>query len=376
MKPTLTVFCTALLMIFLSVFTQGCVLYPDNGSGSGYGYSEGRRHIGTLEPTGPDVSVDGRQGRYGESISEGMTVRTGPRSSARIRYADGGFCQLDENTDPLFGIRVDKISGRECVYISIEIGQVFIDKNLHCFATPHVEGILNSRANLKVSRQETELAVFQGRAETYSPPGVLVGGQQLAVFSRGHLTQRPRDMRPKEATQIPAWLNWYDFTDRGHGSSLTGGWCYSEGEIFASSPQDCNRRGGFFSYDEREVREKYRRTGWCCSNGRVFETSSQDCERRKGFFSYNEKDVRDRCRRTGWCCSDGRVFETSSQDCERRKGFFSYNEKDVRDRCRRTGWCCSDGRVFETSSQDCERRKGFFSYNEKDVRKRCTPNLR
>ncbi|OPY85879.1 MAG: hypothetical protein A4E72_01821 [Syntrophus sp. PtaU1.Bin208] len=364
MKSMLSIFRMAASMVCLAAVLLACV---PCGTGPMDQSSDRGGYVGTLETYGPTVLVDGRTGVNGESIREGMTVRTGENSSARIRYPDGGFCQLDENTDPWFGIRVDPLTNRDCVYIRVAIGQVFINKNLHCFETPDVAGVLNSRANIKVLRSETDLAVFEGQAETYRPSGVVVKNGEFAAFSQGYLTERPRRMSSTQIKNIPSWIYHYDFT----GQTSAQGWCCIDGRVIESSSQDCERRRGIFSYNEKEVRERCQRRGWCCIDGLVIESSSQDCERRRGLFSYNEKEVRERCQRRGWCCVDGRVIESSSQECERRRGLFSYNEKEVRERCQRRGWCCVDGRVIESTSQDCERRKGFFSYNEREVRERC-----
>ncbi|SEM57458.1 hypothetical protein SAMN04489760_12331, partial [Syntrophus gentianae] len=267
MKSMLSIFRMATSMTCLVAFLLACVpcgTSPMDQSPDRGGY------VGTLETYGPTVLVDGRTGINGESIREGMTVRTGENSSARIRYPDGGFCQLDENTDPWFGIRVDPLTKRDCVYIRIAIGQVFIDKNLHCYETPDVAGVLNSRANIKVLQNETDLAVFEGQAETYRPSGVVVKNRELAVFSQGYLTERPRRMSSAQIKNIPSWIYHYDFT----GQMPAQGWCGIDGQVFQSFPQDCERRKGFFSYNEKEVRQRSQGQGWCCVDGRVIESSS------------------------------------------------------------------------------------------------------
>ena len=170
------------------------------------------RYIGKLETSGPNVFVDARRARYGESIYEGMTVSTGEGSSARIVYPDGGFSQLDANTDPWFGIRVDGATGRECVYIRIDIGQVFIDRNLHCFETPDMAAILNSRANVRVEDGETELVVFEGSARSQRPPGVIVMPREGAVFSRSDVVDGPRFWSPQELRVRSTWPYLYDFS--------------------------------------------------------------------------------------------------------------------------------------------------------------------
>ncbi len=198
-----------LLGVVVAAAGWSCAPLPGQ---EGFGGHPGRgRFIGKLETSGPNVFVDSRRAKYGESIYEGTTVTTGKQSSAKIRYPDGGFSQLDENTDPWFGIRVDEATGQECVYIRVEIGQVFIDKNLHCFETPDVAAVLNSQANVMVARGRTQLVVFRGAARVQHPPGIMAGPGEEVLFSRGVLVGGPRLMRPEEIRAVSLWRHRYDF---------------------------------------------------------------------------------------------------------------------------------------------------------------------
>uniref|UniRef100_A0A832A5P1 Uncharacterized protein n=1 Tax=Desulfacinum infernum TaxID=35837 RepID=A0A832A5P1_9BACT len=325
--------------------------------------------IGTLDTSGPNVYVNGRPAQAGEIIRDGMRVSTGPGSSARIRFFDDGYCQLDENTDPWFRIDRDPITNRKCLYIEVGFGQVYIIKHDVCFHTPDVSGTLNSEVNLKVEADWTELALFAGQARIDRPPGVFVGTAQLAVFSKGQLVQGLRRMSEKELQQIPAWIHGPIFDAKPPPPPK--GWCCAEGRVFPASPQECQRRRGFFSYDRDDVEQRCQRQGWCCLNGKVFPASPQQCKSQGGFFSFDRDDVEQRCQRQGWCCLNGKVFPASPQQCKNQGGFFSYDRDDVEQRCQRQGWCCLNGKVFPASPQDCERRRGFFSFDRDQVEQRC-----
>lgn len=296
-----------------------------------YVTSPGR--LGIIEVSGPEVYVDGRQGRSGDEIFDGAHVSTGLGSSARIRFADGGFCQLDENTDPWFSIGRDPVTGKKCLHVRVGFGQIYMYKHDVCFDTPDVAGIMNSKANFKITGdQETIIALIEGGAHIHRPAGLILTSKQLAVFSKGNIVEGPRMMSDKEIREIPSWIHRFHFPN------------------IPTSDQ-----------------------GWCCAYGKLSQTSRQDCERNHGFFSHDRNEAMQKCQRLGWCCLQGNVFETTQDKCARRQGFFSLDRNEAIQKCQRLGWCCVDGNVFETTQDQCARRKGFFSLNRKEAQRKCSP---
>ncbi len=311
--------------LWMAVCSSSCV--PPNGP-NWEGHPD---RLGTLEASGLEVYLDGRPGRSGDVIRDGSHVSTGAGSMARVRFSDGSFVQLDENTDPWFRIARDSVTGQRCVFIEIGFGQVYVYKHNVCIKTPDVEGILNSKANVKVMKDEaTEIALFEGRAQIHRPSGILLRSGELAVFSRGKVIKDPRRMSDREIQEIPSWV---------HPIEPPPG------------------------------------RGWCCANGRVFQTSPQDCERSRGFFSFDRNEVLQKCQRLGWCCKDGKLFESTPEQCARTQGFFSFDRNEVLQKCQRLGWCCKDGKVFQTNREKCAQIKGFFSFNRREAQRKCSPPL-
>ena len=320
--------------------------------------------IGTLRIDGPNVFLNGARARDGASVREGDTVTTGAASSAFIAFSEGGFVQLDENTDPRFSFRVETRGRQRCIHIQIDIGQVFIDKDVQCFSTPDVTGNLGSRVNIRVSGKETIVTVLAGRALLFGEREQSVPAAGEAVWRHG---RQIGSLRLLDAADLAATVGWRERHP---------GWCCVGDRLEQRLPEQCDRQ--HFSFDRRQAEARCRQsapTGWCClGGGRLAQMPAAQC---RGFFSPDEAQARQRCPappRTGWCCSDGRLSETTASQC---RGFFADERGEAQRRCQPDdGWCCLRGKVVEMSAEQCRRGQGRFAGERSelgDCRLRVTP---
>lgn len=320
--------------------------------------------IGTLRVAGPNVFLNGARARDGAGVRDGDTVTTGAASSAFVAFSEGGFVQLDENTDPRFSFRVETRGRQRCIHIQIDIGQVFIDKDVQCFSTPDVTGNLGSRVNIRVSGKETIVTVLAGRALMFGEREQSVPAAGEAVWRRGRQIGSLRLLDAADLAATAAWRERYP------------GWCCVGDRLEQRLPEQCDRQR--FSFDRRQAEAGCRQrapTGWCClGGGRLAQMPAAEC---RGFFSPDEAEARQRCPappRPGWCCSDGRLSETTASQC---RGFFADERGEAQRRCQpEGGWCCLRGKVVEMSAEQCRRGQGRFASERGelgDCRPRVTP---
>jgi hypothetical protein len=158
------------------------------------------------------------------------------------------------------------------------------------------------------------------------------------------------------------------------------GWCCRGGELFQSSPEECETgRGRFFVNRSEAARvckpEKTETEGWCCNGREVFRTVREDCQRRRGHYFRNERDAHRYCeaQRRGWCCKDGKIFITTLNDCERKRGHFSMEKNETQAVCKETsiGWCCNKGELYEAHYHDCLNDGGQFIERKREALKQC-----
>ncbi|MDI6791688.1 MAG: FecR family protein [bacterium] len=383
--------------------------------------------IGTLRVLGKsNVWVNQKKAYKKMKIYSGDSVRTGQDSSAIISFPDGGFIQLDQNTDPEFRKWFEQA---KCIIkIFIGYGRVFGETKGGCetiIETDHLSAVPNTTFQIEVTPQHSTVTVIKGKIkikQREQPEELVVrSSEQVRVSDR---VGEVRTLSREELRSIPLWREKYgDGTVRQEpepnpmgyccqdgevfkskrSACLEGGgqfyisyeeaqkycqqpsrtgWCCSDGDVFQSTPEKCKHAGGFFSYDEEAVREECEsdQMGYCCQDGEIFQAKSSDCLERGGQFYISYEEAQKYCQqpsRTGWCCRDSEVFQSTLKECEQQEGFFSYDERAVRKKCQRsqqpprTGWCCIDGDVFQSTPEECERRQGFFSYDEEVARKRC-----
>ncbi|MCX5908462.1 MAG: hypothetical protein NTY64_15080 [Deltaproteobacteria bacterium] len=99
------------VVMFLSlILLAGCP--PGMVTGPGGGLQPSAGEVGRFESVqGPNVTVADRPAHVNMPIYEREEVRTGPGSTATIRFNGGGVMQLDERTDPIFSV----IKGTFCI---------------------------------------------------------------------------------------------------------------------------------------------------------------------------------------------------------------------------------------------------------------------
>ncbi|MBL8391745.1 MAG: hypothetical protein JNN21_07710 [Candidatus Accumulibacter sp.] len=305
--------------------------------------------IGTLQVAGPNVFLNGARARDGATVHDGDTVTTGAASSAFVAFNEGGFVQLDENTDPRFSFRVETRGRQRCIHIQIDIGQIFIDKDVQCFSTPDVTGNLGSRVNIRVSGKETIVTVLAGRALMFGEREQSIPAAGEASWRRG---RQIGSLRLLDAPELAATVGWRERYP---------GWCCVGERLEQRLPEQCDRQQ--FSFDRRQAEAGCRpraAAGWCClAGGRVVQMPAAQC---RGFFSADEEQARQRCPappRPGWCCQDGRLSETTARQC---RGFFADERREAQQRCRpQTGWCCLRGKAVEMNAEQCRRGQGRFA---------------
>ncbi|MGB7292040.1 MAG: FecR family protein [Thermodesulfobacteriota bacterium] len=312
-------FLPILLVIYI---LSGCAIPPTEPS---------KDLIGTLRVSGSNVFLNGTRAANGMSVYNGDNVTTGSNSSAIIVLPTGGFVQLDQNTDPIF--TWERFQTGICLIVKILRGQAWVDESQYCVVlkTPDTDALTNSKVNVKVGPGRSVITVLQGNVTIEKPYKLRIkGSEQVAISKRG--IEEVRKLTRQELRSVVSWRVRYEFQ----------GWCCTDGEAFKSYPGDCKRRGGYFDYNEIEVRRRCQpRTGWCCSDGRVFESDPGNCERIGGYFSYDQKDAYSRCQpRTGWCCIPstsegvkGQVFQSTPNECRLKNGYFSYDRQPADERC-------------------------------------------
>ena len=311
------------LPTFLVIFIlSGCAIPPAEPS---------KNLIGTLRISGPNVFLNRTRAENGMSVYNGDAVTTGSASSAIIVLPNGGSIQLDQNTDPIF--TWERFQTGICLIVKILRGQAWVDESEYCVVlkTPDTDALTHSKVNVKVSPGRSVITVLQGNVAIERPHKLrITGSEQVTISERG--IEEVRKLTRQELRSVVSWRLGYEFQ----------GWCCTDGEAFKSDPGDCKRRGGYFDYNEVEVRRRCQpRSGWCCSGGRVFESDPGSCERVRGYFSYDQRDAYGRCQpRTGWCCIPstsegvkGQVFQTSPNDCRLKRGYYSYDRGAADQRC-------------------------------------------
>jgi hypothetical protein len=279
--------------------------------------------IGNLHVDGANAFLNQKRAYHGMKIYSGDNVTVGAATRVRVMFPDGGFIELDENTDPDFRKWFE--AGKCIVKIFFKSGRTYGETGHECeiiVNTTHLDAFSKTKFNMEIRPQQTILTVIEGRMTLERPERrPIEQSYQVVVSDQG--VQSVRLLSSEELRSVTGWRM---------------GWCCSQGQVFESSPEDCKRRRGFFSYNENDVRERCRETsvdGYCCRAGEVFQSERAQCLRRGGQFYFSYGEAHERCQpRLGWCCSQGQVLESSPEDCKRRRGFFSYNEMEARERCR------------------------------------------
>ena len=120
--------------------------------------------IARLSVDGPNAFINGNRVQGGSYVFDGDTVSTGPGTSAMVLLNQGGYIQLDENTDPL-------VKQGACLLLKILHGRVVFN-NLNCLQFEdnlNMAGVAHSVVHIMSSEQASRVTVLDGRVEMRSP---------------------------------------------------------------------------------------------------------------------------------------------------------------------------------------------------------------
>jgi len=188
------------LFLALILLLAGCATVPQPGSGP----------VGTLRTSGPHVFVNGRPATGGTAVYFGDEVATGAGSSAIVDFRQGGFLQLDENTDPL----ISYWEQARCILIRVFGGQISVKGSGICVEAPPLRFALNSEANLQVAPGSFVLTILQGSA-TLSWPArrLLTRAQQVRLSPQG-MEGRVRTLSEQDLRAVVQWREKFRFPTR------------------------------------------------------------------------------------------------------------------------------------------------------------------
>ena len=194
--------------------------------------------IGVLGTAGPNVFLNSQHAQNGALVSEGDEVTTGANSSAIIDFTDGGFFQLDQNTDPLF--LKQRLQAGYCILVRMMSGQAYLDKPAFCLETPTLTAINNSQVNIIATRQQSILTLLKGNVRITRPDTLSVRpGQQVTSTARGGISTRVLSKRALQDTT--RWRSNYSFM----------GWCCVRNQIRKSPRQQCPAQD--FSFNQQRL---------------------------------------------------------------------------------------------------------------------------
>lgn len=185
-------------LLLLMALAGGCATLPTQ-PGQG---------IGVLRVSGPNVWLNGVQARDGDQVSIGYSLATGPGSGALLEFRDGGYLQLDQNTDPIF----EWLAQSKCILIRIFKGQAYLKRERACVEGPNLSLVLNSEANIRIHERPgvSEVTLVRGRAEITVPARLtLQPGQRFSASERRIAALRT--LSPGELRSLVAWRDSYRF---------------------------------------------------------------------------------------------------------------------------------------------------------------------
>ncbi|MGR8981535.1 MAG: hypothetical protein ACU84H_15795, partial [Gammaproteobacteria bacterium] len=113
---------------------------------------DNRLYIGHIEfNKGTQAFINGQIARQGDAVFDKDRVTTGDETSVSVLFREGGFIQLDANTDPDFFKWLD--SARCLIKAFIQVGQVYGETGNDCdllIEDAHLEALAHTRFNLEV----------------------------------------------------------------------------------------------------------------------------------------------------------------------------------------------------------------------------------
>ena len=157
--------------------------------------------LGSLEVDGGDALINGSRAYHGARVYDGDVVTTGSATSVRVRFRDGGFVQLDENTDPVF--RLFREGG--CILVKIATGQAFVDAKRICIEDPNLVVVLNSKVNWRVDGPRSAVTVIEGSVSVQRPVSIALEQHDQYLVREQKPEGPPRRLTREEAEATARW---------------------------------------------------------------------------------------------------------------------------------------------------------------------------
>ena len=164
---------------------------------------------------GPNAFVDrgnhgtGQPVQLGQSLLAGDRFYTGPGTRMKIDFWNGGYVELDENTDPSL------FQDLNCLVVSLfRSGRIFVDKSNACVESLGTKSQQFSKvayAVMPAASPYLQITVVEGEARTLQPaPATVPAGWRIDLTSRGVLDDGRAYRVPEEAIrQSIGWTQYY-----------------------------------------------------------------------------------------------------------------------------------------------------------------------
>ncbi|MDB5938919.1 MAG: hypothetical protein JWP77_1283, partial [Polaromonas sp.] len=177
------------LALLLALLPACAPLPPVPGQGQGPPVLRPVGRITAIE--GPNAFVDrgnhgaGQPAQLGQPLLAGDRFYTGPGTRMKVDFWNGGYIQLDENTDPSL------LQDLNCLVVSLfRSGRIFVDKSNACVESLGTRSQQFSKVAYSVmpAGAYLQITVVEGEARTLLPaPATVPAGWRIDLTSRGLL---------------------------------------------------------------------------------------------------------------------------------------------------------------------------------------------
>ncbi|MBH2010803.1 MAG: hypothetical protein I8H71_13950 [Xanthomonadaceae bacterium] len=197
----------------LAALLSACApLPPAPGPGQGPPMLRAVGRITSIE--GPNAFVDrgnhgaGQPAQLGQALLAGDRFYTGPGTRMKIDFWNGGYLEMDENTDPSL------FQDLGCLVVSLfRSGRIFVDKSDACVESLGTKSQQFSKVAYAVmpAGPYLQITVVEGEARTLLPAvATAPGGWRMDVNSRGVLADgRAYRVSDEAIRQSIGWTLYY-----------------------------------------------------------------------------------------------------------------------------------------------------------------------
>jgi hypothetical protein len=190
---------------------------PEPGPGTGP-QPPGTRSIGTLtDIRGPNAfyeragSSRAIQATAGMQVYEGDRIFTGQGTRMTLRFAQGGYAELDESTDPVPRFVADL----GCLIVDLlRTGRMFVDGSAVCVGAVGTIARQDSQVVYDVRTGHVQITVAGGRAELRRPQRVPIPAGWRLDATRGQVLQggKAYPLTRAQVEEAVRWTRWYQQT--------------------------------------------------------------------------------------------------------------------------------------------------------------------